>query len=218
MSGVLEYWRHNEATIAGWFAWHAWLSLLPVLLGLALALPLGWLAQARAWAYPVVVGTAGVVYTVPSLALFVLLPGVLHTQILDPVNVVAALTLYTAALLTRVVADGLAAVPASVRESAVAMGYRPLGRLVAVDLPVALPVIAAGVRVATVSNVSLVSVASIIGVPELGQLFTTGMQLFSTAPIVLGVLACLLLAVTFDALIVAGTRLLTPWQRSVGQR
>lgn len=211
---VWEYLQTNRSTILGWLAWHAWLSAAPTLLGLALALPLGWLARRHAWLHAPVVTAAGLLYTIPSLALFVILPGVLRTRILDPVNVVVALTVYTLALLVRVVADGLGAVPESVRQAAVAMGYGRLQRLLAVELPLAVPVIAAGVRVAVVSNVSLVSVAAIIGVPELGQLFTTGFQLFATEPIVLGIIGCVLLAGVFDAVVVGTARLLTPWRRA----
>ncbi len=196
--------------------WHIVLSLVPVVLGLVLALPIGYLAFRKRWTYPPLVSIAGLLYTVPSLALFVLMPGILGTGILDPINVVIALTIYTVALLVRVVADGLNSVPLDVRQSALAMGLNGVQRVTRVELPVAVPVIAAGLRVAVVSNVSMVSVAALIGVPQLGQLFTTGFQLQNTAPIVLGIVACLVLALIFDALIVLATRILTPW-RSAGR-
>jgi len=215
---IWEYLQTNRTTILGWLGWHAWLSAVPTLLGLVLAVPLGWLARRHAWLYPPVVTAAGLLYTIPSLALFVILPGVLRTRILDPVNVVVALTIYTVALLVRVVADALAAIGDDVRQAAVAMGYRGPQRLIAVELPLAIPVIAAGVRVAVVSNVSLVSVAAIIGVPELGQLFTNGFQLFATEPIVLGIIGCVVLAGLFDAAVVATAWLLTPWRRASAGR
>jgi osmoprotectant transport system permease protein len=177
---------------------------------------MGWLARRHRFISGPVITLAGLLYTIPSLALFVVLPGLLHTKILDPINVIVALTIYTVALLVRVVADGLASVPDDVQQAATAMGYRSLGRLVAVELPIAVPVIAAGLRVAAVSNVSLVAVAAILGVPELGQLFTNGFQLFRLDPIILGILGCLLLALVFDALIVGLGRWLTPWRRAVG--
>ena len=118
------------------------------------------------WLYtPLVVGT-GLLYTIPSLALFVLMPLFLGTRILDTVNVVVAMTIYTVALLTRTVADALAAVDESVSSSATAMGFGALRRLLTVELPLAVPVIAAGMRVAAVSNVSIVSVAALIGSPS----------------------------------------------------
>ena len=211
---TLSYLCDHQGTILGWLGWHAWLSAVPLVLGLALALPLGWLARRRTWLYPPIIATAGLLYTIPSLALSVVLPGLLGTKILDPINVVVALTIYTVALLVRVVADGLAAVPEEVLQAATAMGYRRLQRLVTVELPLAIPVIAAGLRVAAVSNVSLVSVAAIIGVPELGQLFTTGFQLFAMEPIVIGIAGCVLLAMAFDSVIVMSAWVLTPWRRA----
>ena len=193
---------------------HAVLAGVPLLLGLALAIPLGWLARRSAWLYaPLVVGT-GLLYTIPSLALFILMPLVLGTTILDPLNVVAAMTIYTVALLTRTVADALAAVPAPVTAAATAMGLAPLRRLATVELPLAVPVISAGLRVAAVSNVSIVSVAAVIGVSQLGSLFTDGFQRNFVDPIVTGLVACVLLALFFDALILGVTRLATPWQRA----
>jgi osmoprotectant transport system permease protein len=193
---------------------HAVLAGVPLVLGLALAIPLGWLARRYGWLYaPLVVGT-GLLYTIPSLALFILMPLVLGTTILDPLNVVAAMTIYTVALLTRTVADALAAVPGSVMAAATAMGLGPVRRLLTVDLPLAVPVISAGLRVAAVSNVSIVSVAAVIGVSQLGSLFTDGFQRNFVDPIVVGLVACVVLALVFDALILGVTRLATPWQRA----
>lgn len=191
---------------------HIYLAGLPLLIGLLLAIPLGWAALTRRWLYgPLIAGT-GLLYTIPSLALFILLPGILGTQILDPVNVLVAMTLYTVALLTRTVADGLSSVPDHVRQAATAMGYSPLRRLVSVDLPLAVPVISAGLRVAAVSNVSIVSVAALVGVSQLGTLFTDGFNRNAMGPIVLGVIASVTLAVLFDVLILGVTKVLTPWQ------
>jgi len=215
VTGLLDYLLAHSTEISQWSAWHAWLSVAPVVLGLVIALPLGWLAHRNRYAYTPLVTAAGLLYTIPSLALFVLLPVVLGTRILDPLNVVVALTVYTVALLVRVVADGLAAVPDDVEQAATAMGYGPVQRLLAVELPIAVPVIVAGLRVATVSNVSLVSVSALLGVPQLGQLFTTGFQLLRPEPIVLGVVGCVLLAVVLDVLVVTGGALLTPWTRVV---
>lgn len=194
---------------------HAVLAGIPLLLGLLISLPLGWLAVRRRWLYPPLIIGTGLLYTIPSLALFVLLPGILGTRILDPLNVVVAMTLYTIALLTRTVADALAAVPDHVRQAATAMGYGPIRRFFAVELPMAVPVISAGLRVAAVSNVSMVSVAALIGVSQLGLLFTDGFSRSAMGPIVLGVLGCVLLALLFDLLILGATRVLTPWRRAV---
>ena len=176
---------------------------------------LGWLARRYRWLYPPMVTIAGLLYTIPSLALFILLPGILKTKILNPNNVIVALTIYTVALLVRVVADGLASVSEEVLQAATAMGYRRFGRLVRVELPIAVPVISAGLRVAAVSNVSLVSVSALIGVPELGQLFTNGFQLNYQTPILLGIILSVLLALAFDTVIQLLSRMLTPWRRAV---
>lgn len=194
---------------------HIYLAGLPLLVGLVLAIPLGWLSLRRKWLYGPVIASTGLLYTIPSLALFILLPGILGTRILDPVNVVVAMTLYTIALLTRTVADGLSSVPENVRQAATAMGFSTVRRLFFVELPLAVPVIAAGLRVAAVSNVSIVSVAALVGVQQLGILFTDGFNRNAMGPIVVGVLACLFLALLFDAIILGVTALLTPWQRAV---
>ncbi len=212
---MIRYFRDNQSEIIGWLGWHARLSALPLVIGLVIALPLGWLARRYRLLYQPLVTVAGLLYTIPSLALFILLPGLLQTRILDPNNVVVALTIYTVALLVRVVADGLQAVPDEVLQSATAMGYRSVGRLIKVELPIAVPVIAAGLRVAAVSNVSLVSVSALIGVPELGQLFTNGFQLAYQTPILLGMVLSVLLALVFDTVIQLLARVLTPWRRAV---
>lgn len=193
---------------------HVYLAGLPLLVGLAVSLPLGWLAVRWRWLRPPLVAGTGLLYTIPSLALFILLPGIIGTRILDPLNVLVAMTIYTVALVTRTVADGLDAVPEHVRQAATAMGYGRLRRLVAVELPLAVPVISAGMRVAAVSNVSIVSIAALVGVQQLGSLFTDGFNRNAMGPIVVGVLACVVLALLFDLIIVAVTRALTPWERA----
>jgi ABC-type proline/glycine betaine transport systems, permease component len=195
---------------------HLWFSLLPVVIGLAIAIPVGWLANRTALGRTAVLNLSGLLYTVPSLALFVMLPLVLGTTILDPLNVIVALTVYTVALLVRTVADGLSAVPPVIVNAATAMGYTPIRRFVAVELPMAIPVILAGLRVAAVSAISLVTVGSVIGFGGLGRMFTDGFQRDITAEKVAGIVLVLLLALAVDGLILLVGRALTPWDR-VGQ-
>ncbi len=192
---------------------HLYLAGLPLLVGLVVSVPLGWLATRVRWLGPPLVAGTGLMYTIPSLALFILLPLVLGTRILDDVNVLVAMTIYTVALLTRTVADGFGSVPDHVRQAATAMGYGELRRVVAVDLPLAVPVVTAGLRVAAVSNVSIVSVAALIGVSQLGSLFTDGFNRNAMGPIVVGVVACVVLSLLLDGLIALVSRLLTPWLR-----
>ncbi len=136
----------------------------------------------------------------------------LGTRILDTINVVVALTIYAFALLVRTVCDGLDSVAPDIRQAALALGYKPLQQFVAIDLPIAIPVIAAGIRVAIVSNVSIVSIAALVGTPQLGSLFTQGFQLQFLTPIIAGVVLCILLAFILDNLVVYGTRRLVLWQ------
>ncbi|MGV1801485.1 ABC transporter permease [Agrobacterium vitis] len=212
-------WLYNESgRIAELFIWHLSLSVIPVLIGLLLALPLGWLAQRAGVFRSTLLGAAGLLYTIPSLALFVLLPLVLGTRILDPLNVVVALTVYALALLVRTVSDGLDSISPDVLQAANAMGYRRAARLLTVELPLAVPVIAAGLRVAVVSNVSIVSVAALVGTPQLGLLFTQGLQLQFLTPIIAGIVLCVVLAALLDGLVLFIAHRLTPWQPGRGLR
>jgi osmoprotectant transport system permease protein len=211
---MIQYLTNNVETIWAALQEHIVLALLPVLLGFLLALPLGYLAVRYRWLYQPLINTAGVLYSIPSLALFVFLPVVLGTKVLSPVNIVVALTVYTVALLARTVADGLRSVDPIIVQAATAMGYRPTRRLVEVELPIALPVVLAGMRVATVSNISLVSVGALIGIGGLGQLFTRGFQLFYIEPILVGIILSVLLAGLADLIIVLVQRAVTPWTRA----
>ncbi len=202
----------NQEAILDYLLVHIRLALVPLLLGLLVAVPVGWLAQRNRRVRAVVLGATNVLYTVPSLALFVILPSILGTKILDEINVVVALAIYTAALLVRPVVDAIDALPPHVLAAATAVGYRPLRRFLTVELPLAVPVLAAGVRVASVSNISLVSVGALIGVGGLGQLFTEGFQSSYNPPIIVGITLTLVLALVVDLLLVGARRLLTPWQ------
>ena len=214
MTWLADNWR----TVIDLALSHLYLAGIPLVVGLLVSLPLGWAAKRWSRSYPALITTTGLLYTIPSLALFVLMPGVLGTKILDPVNVVVAMTVYTVALLVRTVADGLRAVPDHIEQAATAMGYRGLRRLVGVELPIAVPVIAAGLRVAAVSNVSIVSVASLLGVSQLGDLLVDGYNRVIWGELVTGILACVALALLLDLVIVTGSRMLTPWLRVEGGR
>ncbi|WP_377645490.1 ABC transporter permease [Oryzobacter terrae] len=208
----------NWRTVLDLAVSHLWLAVIPLLLGLVASLPLGWAAKRWPRSYPAILTSTGLLYTIPSLALFVIMPLILGTKILDPFNVVVAMTIYTVALLVRTVADGLRAVPDHIEQAATAMGYRGVRRLVGVELPLAVPVISAGLRVASVSNVSIISIASVIGVSQLGDLLIDGYNRVIWGELVTGVVACVLLALVLDAVIVVATRLLTPWRAAQGGR
>ncbi len=214
---MIDYVRNNMELILAAFGQHIALALIPVVIGVIVALPLGYLAVRHDWLYQPLITVSGVLYSIPSLALFVALPLIIGTKVLSPLNIIVALAIYTVALMVRSVADALRSVDRNVTQAATAMGYRPLKRLFGVDLPIATPVILAGVRVATVSNISLVSVGAIIGVGGLGALFTRGLQLRYTEPIIVGIVLSVLLAAVCDSLIVLAQRYFTPWARVGGR-
>jgi osmoprotectant transport system permease protein len=197
---------------------HLAFALPPVVLGLLLAIPLGWLANRTRAGRTITINVAGLLYTVPSLALFVILPAILGTGILNPINVIVALTVYTVALLVRTVADALSAVPGMVIDSATAMGYRPLRRFLSVELPLSVPVVLAGLRVAAVSSISLVTVGSVIGFGGLGKMFTDGFQRDIPEEIIAGIVLVLVIALVVDALLILLGRVLTPWLTARGAR
>ena len=193
---------------------HLRLSLVPVLIGLAIAVPLGVAVQRSPIARRLTTATASVVFTIPSLALFVVLPMIIGTRILDEANVIVALTAYTAALLVRAVIEALDAVPAQVSDSATAVGYPAIKRVLKVELPLSVPVLIAGLRVVVVTNIAMVSVGSVIGIGGLGTWFTEGYQTDKSDQIVAGIIALFVLAIVIDVLIVLAGRLATPWERA----
>ena len=205
--------QRNLSMIGNLLVEHIILSVLPVLVALVISLPLGFLVFKTKRVANVILAFLGVIYSIPSLALFVMMPLILGTKILNPVNIVAALSIYSIALLVRSVVDGLRSVPASVKQSASAVGYGWLRRLVRVELPLAMPVIYSGLRVVTVSNIALVSVAVLIGSGALGKLFDLGFGSFFYTPIIVGLVLMLALALAADALILLIQRGTLPWFR-----
>jgi osmoprotectant transport system permease protein len=209
----VHYLLNHLATAWALTVIHLRLSLVPVLAGLLLALPWAVLT----WRSPVLrrltTVAASAVFTIPSLALFVVLPLIIPTRILDEANIVVALTLYTSALLVRTVFEALDAVPAQVRDAASAVGYRPITRLIKVELPLSVPVLVAGLRVVVVTNISMVSVGAVIGIGGLGTWFTEGYQADKSDQIVGGIIAIFALAVVIDVALVLAGRLATPWDR-----
>ena len=193
---------------------HMRLSLIPVLIGLAVAVPIGAMVQRTKTLRRLTTVTASIIFTIPSLALFVVLPLIIPTRILDEANVMVALTLYTVALLVRAVPEALDAVPAQVIDSATAVGYRPLTRMLKIELPLSIPVLVANLRVVAVTNISMVAVGSVIGIGGLGTWFTEGYQADKSDQIVAGIIAIFVLAIVIDTLIMVGGRLATPWVRA----
>lgn len=193
---------------------HLWLSLLPLVLGLAIAVPLGALVHRTKLLRRLTTVTASVIFTIPSLALFVVLPLIIPTTILSPANVIVALTLYTVALLVRAVPEALDAVSPAVLDAAAAIGYKPLTRMLKVELPLAVPVLVASLRVVAVTNISMVSVGSVIGIGGLGTWFTDGYQSDKSDQIIAGIVAIFILAIVVDTVIMFAGKLATPWTRT----
>ena len=178
-----------------------------------LTLPLACLARRVRKVRAVLVTSSSLLYAVPSLALFVVLPMVLGTSIRSPVNVVVATTLYGMSQLAPAAVSALEAVDTGVLDAATAMGMGRARRFVTVELPLAGPAILAGLRVVTVSTISLTTIGAVLGVRSLGHLFTDGFQRGIISEIVTGVVATVLLAVLLDVLVVAAGWLALPWAR-----
>jgi osmoprotectant transport system permease protein len=205
--------ERNLPMIGSLLVEHIILAVLPVLIAFVVSLPLGYLVHKTKRAANLILAFLGVIYSIPSLALFVMMPLILGTKILDPVNIVVALAIYSTALLVRSVVDGLRSVPPAVRQSATAVGYGWPRRLFGVELPLAMPVIFAGLRVVTVSNIALVSVAVLVGSGALGKLFDLGFASSFYTPIIIALILMLTLSLIFDGLILLIERGTLPWLR-----
>jgi osmoprotectant transport system permease protein len=193
---------------------HLLLAVPAIVASFVLALPLGWFAATHRWSRATLLTAAGLLYAIPSLPLFVVLPTLFGFGVRDSANVIVALTLYGLALMVRSAADALASVGSPVRLSSTAMGYSAAGRFWQVELPLAGPVLLAGLRVVAVSTISLVTVSSLLGVDNLGLLFVDGFQRGILAEVLTGIVATVVLAIVVDGLLVLLGRVLMPWTRA----
>ena len=205
-----QYLVDRSAEIVDATVEHIWITVVSVLLGVLIAFPLALLARRFVRLESTILGISTGIYTIPSLALFPLL--VPFTG-LSPTTVVIGLALYALTVLVRAMLEGLRAVPEEVRESATGLGYGAGRLLFRVELPLALPVIMAGLRVATVSTVALTTVGSLVAYGGLGNLIKDGVSTNFRAELFTAAVLCVLLAVVLDVLIVLAQRLLTPWTR-----
>lgn len=190
---------------------HLRLSIIPIVLGFILAVPVGWLAWRFQLTRGLLLTVAGLLYTIPSLAMFIIIPAVFGFSVLSELNLIIALTIYALALMARSVADALHSVDPAVRQSATAMGYGAWRRFFGVEFPLAGPVILAGLRVTAVSTISLVTVGILIGIDNLGYLFTNGFQRRIVPEILAGIVAVVAIALIVDYLLVLAGRALMPW-------
>ena len=192
---------------------HVALSIPPVIVGFVVAIPLGWLAHRFRLTRGVLLTVVGLLYTIPSLALLVILPPIIGISALSATNVVVALSIYAVALMVRSTTDALDSVDADIKQSATAVGYSAWRRFWTVEFPIAGPVLLAGLRVVAVSTVSLVTIGAFVGVRSLGSLFTDGLQRSIPLEIFTGIVVTVLIALLFDRLLVLLGRVLMPWTR-----
>jgi len=190
---------------------HLRLSVIPVVVGFIAAVPLGWAAVRYPRAGRVLVAAVGSLYTIPSLAMFMVLPPLLGFSVLSETNVIVALAIYATAIMVQSSADAFGSVDPGNLRAATAMGYSEWARFWGVEVPLAGPVLLAGLRVVAVSTVSLVTVGVLVGVPSLGYLFTDGFQRKILAEVVTGVVMTVVVALAIDALLVWLGRVLMPW-------
>ncbi len=189
---------------------HVWLTVAAVAFGVLVAFPLSLAARRYPRLESTILGVSTGLYTIPSLALFPLL--VPFTG-LTPTTVVVGLGLYALTVLVRSMLDGFRSVPEEVRESAIGLGYGAGRLLLRIELPLALPVIMAGLRIATVSTVALATIGTLVWDGGLGNLIKDGVDTNFRAELLAAAVICVALAVLLDALLVIAQRLLTPWTR-----
>lgn len=195
---------------------HLALSIPAVLLSIVISVPIGRFAYRHPRIGGPVLSAATLLYAIPALPMLILVPVIAGVPLRSNANMIIALTLYGVALLVRSVADGFQAVDPVVREAAIAVGFSARRVFWGIDLPLASPVMLAGVRVVTVSTVSLVTIGALIGVPGLGSLLTDGFQRGITSEVVIGIVATAVLALALDGVLVLLGRALMPWQRGRG--
>ncbi|AOX46921.1 ABC transporter permease [Microbacterium sp. BH-3-3-3] len=192
---------------------HIRLSIIPIVLGFLIAIPLGRLTLTGRFARGTVITAMSLLYTIPSLPLFVILPAILGTRVLSDTNLIVALTIYAVAIMVRATSDAFFSVSAETKQAATAMGFSAWRRFWQVEFPLAGPVMLAGLRVVSVSTIALVSVGVLIGSENLGYLFTNGKQRNNLEEVGVGIVATLLIALLFDLILVAAGRILMPWAR-----
>lgn len=192
---------------------HMRLSVIPIVLGLVIAVPLGRLTLSSRVARATIISGMSLLYTIPSLPLFVILPAILGTRVLSDINLIVALTIYAVAIMVRASSDAFRSVSVETKQAATAMGFSRWSSFWRVEFPLAGPVMLAGLRVVSVSTIALVSVGVLIGSANLGYLFVNGKARNNLEEVVVGIVASLLIALLFDVILVLIGRLLMPWSR-----
>jgi osmoprotectant transport system permease protein len=202
----------NVATIAEDLGQHAELAAIAIGAGLVISVPLGLLAWRFHYTRVVILSLAGLLYTIPSISLFLLIQPL--TGYFSILTAEVALTGYTLLILVRNLLNGLDTIPDEVREAAQATGYSPRAQLVRIYLPLALPSLFAGLRVASVTVIGLVTITAFIGFGGLGKLIILGFNDFFYTPVVVGLALSILLAALVDAAFVLTERSVVRWRRT----
>lgn len=192
---------------------HLMLSVPAIVLSILIAVPIGRLAFRKPLIGGPLLSAATLLYAIPGLPLLVIIPILFGVPIRSGWTMIIALTLYGVALLVRTSADAFAAVDQTVHDSAIAVGHSTRNAFWRVDLPLAVPVLISGIRVVTVSTISLVTIGALIGVQSLGTLLTDGFQRGITSEVTTGIIATVALALLIDVLILLLGKKLTPWSR-----
>ena len=206
-----DYVESNWPDISEALVQHVSLTAQAVVIAFTIALPLAMLAHTRPRLAGPILGLSGVLYTIPSLALFAILApftGIGRTTVL------IGLVAYALLVLVRNILVGLQSVDPEIRDAARGLGYGPTRVLVAVELPTALPAIIVGLRLATVTTVALVTIGVVVGFGGLGQLMFRGFTSNYRAEVMTATLLCLAIALVADLLLAVAGRLATPWVRS----
>jgi osmoprotectant transport system permease protein len=204
-------WVLDHLSEIGTQTWeHVVLTVVAVVIGFLISFPLGVYAFRHRRAYAPITWVTGLLYTIPSLALFVMLVPIFH---LTTTTAEIGLVSYTLLILIRNIVAGLDAVPADTKEAALGMGYTRRQLLWKIELPLALPVIVAGIRIATVTTIGLVTITALIGKGGLGHFILQGLNLFFSTPLIVGAVLSVVLALVADGLLLVAQRSLTPWTR-----
>ena len=210
-------WINQNLSYIGELMWgHLLLSIPPIVFAVLIAVPIGRLA----FRFPKVAGPllsgASLLYAIPALPLIIIIPLIFGTRLRSPLTIIIALTIYGVALLVRTAADAFTTIPATTKDAAIAIGNSPMSVFWKVELPLAIPVLIAGIRVVAVSTISLVTIGAVIGIPSLGSLLTDGFQREIGAAIAAGIISTMLLAILTDAILLAIGYWSTPWRNRKG--
>lgn len=192
---------------------HLWVTLLPVVVAIVIAIPIGYLAYKKPRIGRPLLSTAALMYAIPALPLLIVVPLIFGTELRSNLTLMIALTIYAVALMVRTVEDAFTAIQPQIKQAAQAVGHSSSSTFWKIELPLAGPQIFEGIRVISVSTISLVTIGALIGLPSLGSLLTDGFQRGIVPSVIAGILLTMALALVLDTLIRFLSYLLFPWVR-----